>query len=199
MGEEDGPMDKFSAILVFVIATSFLLFFLGDLGITGQATSGTTISNVSISKYLAISFGANLSEGIQFGTVATLPATNINATHNNDSNTYSGGTTYTIDVSTDSNTPVDFCIRANVGLTSLAADVIGLGNETYEAYNITNSTHPDLALETSMTTSYVKAFTGIVVGNSSYWRFWLDIPASQPSGTYNNTVSFEGVVTGNSC
>ena len=47
MGEEDGPMDKFSAILVFVIATSFLLFFLGDLGITGQATSGTTISNVS--------------------------------------------------------------------------------------------------------------------------------------------------------
>jgi len=186
-------------LLAIILMCAFLLIIGEFMFITGNATSGSTPSNVSISKYFAISFGSSLFGGIQFGTVSFLPATNINATHNNDSNTYSEGTTYTIDVSSDSNSEVDFCIRADGGLTSLAADVIGLGNETYEAYNITNSTHPDLALETSMTTSYVKAFTGIVVGNSSYWRFWLDIPASQPSGTYNNTVSFEGVVTGNSC
>ena len=192
--------DKTDLFLVGIIVICFLFLVVNSLfSFTGSATSGSTPSNVSVSKYLAISLGANLSEGIQFGTVAFLPVTDLNASHNNDSNDYTGGTTYTIDVSTDSNTEVDFCILANAGLTSSDTDVIGLANETYSAYNLTNVTHPDLSLETSLTQSYVKAVSEIAAGNSSYWRFWLDIPAAQPSGDYNNTVSFEGVTTGLSC
>ncbi|MBU2612141.1 MAG: hypothetical protein KKB62_00280 [Nanoarchaeota archaeon] len=191
---------KFEMLLVFVFVLSLFLFFFNTFSFTGYITEGNTTSNVTISKYLAITFGANLSEGIYFGDVVVLPATDVNATHN-----YDGaltGTTYTIDVSTDSNTAVDFCIKANQGLTTAGADVIGLGNETYSAYNATNFSLPPLAAQTSMTTGYVKVQTAgnnIGPGNSSYWRFWLDIPAAQPSGDYNNTVSFGGVTTGLSC
>jgi len=200
MKKRVGSERNFNVFLILVIAASFLLFFFNNFPMTGYATEGTTTSNVSIQKYLAIAFGSNLSSGIYFGNVATLPATDINATHNNDSSTYPSGTTYTIDVSTDSNTHIDFCIRANAGLTSPALDVIGLANETYSSSNLTNSTHPMLSNQSSITTSYVKApSTDILPGNSSYWRFWLDVPAAQPSGDYNNTVSFKGVVNGLSC
>ena len=185
-------------VFLFIIILICFILFVGNFFATGNVTSGNTPSNVSVSKYLAISFGTNLSQGIQFGTVSFLPATNINATHNYDGN--STGTTYTIDVSTDSNSHVDFCIKANAGLTSAALDVIGLGNETYAALNLTNSTHPLLSNETPMTTSYVKSYAeSIAPGNSSYWRFWLDIPSAQPSGDYNNSVSFEGVTSGGIC
>ncbi|PIZ81802.1 hypothetical protein COX98_02195, partial [Candidatus Pacearchaeota archaeon CG_4_10_14_0_2_um_filter_30_11] len=82
---------------------------------------------------------------------------------------------------------------------SPALDVIGLGNETYYASNLTNSTHPSLSNEISMTTGYVKAINSIGRGNSSYWRFWLDVPSAQASGSYNNSVSFEGVQAGQGC
>jgi len=195
----DKKNNSFNTLLAFVVVASFFLFFFQSFSITGNATEGSTISNVSIAKYLAITFGDNLSEGIQFGTVNTLPATNINATHNNDSTSISGGTTYTIEVHDDSNTNVDFCIRANAGLTSAGADVIGLGNETYNAFSTTNATYPLLSGETSLTTGYVKAVSNIDVGSMAYWRFWLDIPAAQPSGDYNNSVLFEGVTTGIAC
>ena len=188
---------NFDTILVFVAALSFFLFFFQSFVLTGYATEGSTTSNVSIAKYLAIAFGANLSNGIQFGNVNTLPATNINATHDYDGP--SDETTYTVDVSTDSNTNIDFCTKASSGLTSPALDVIGVGNETYSADNSTTSTIPALGSETSFTTSYVKAQNVTAPGNSSYWRFWLDIPAAQPSGDYNNTVYFKGVVSGLSC
>ena len=188
---------KFEMLLAFVFVLSVFLFFFNTFSFTGYITEGNTTSNVTIQKYLAITFGDNLSDGIYFGSVETLPAVNLNGSHNYDG--ASSGTTYNIEVSTDSNTAVDFCIKANTGLTSPALDVIGLGNETYSSYELTNLTHPLLSNETSMTTGYVKAVGSIDPGNSSYWRFWLDIPVSQPSGDYNNTVSFGGVTTGLSC
>ncbi len=185
-------------VLILIIVASLLFLFFQNFGnLTGQAIQGEVPSNVTVSKYLAIQFGTSLGEGIQFGNVAFLPVTNVNASHNYDNGV--NGTTYTIDVSNDSNTAVDFCILANAGLTSPTFDVIGLGNETYSAYNSTNSTYPLITLETPMTLSYVKAVNNIHVGNSSYWRFWLDVPTAQPSGDYNNTVSFKGVQTGQSC
>ncbi len=188
---------KLNIFLAFVVLASFFLFFFESINITGYATQGSTVSNVTIAKYLAIAFGNNLSEGIRFGTVNTLPAVNVNASHNYDGANFS--TTYNILVSTDSNSRVDFCIKANHGLQDPALDVIGLGNETYSAYNMTNLTRPRLSAEKSMTTSYFKAINNTAVGSSSYWRFWLDIPAAQPAGNYNNTVSFEGVVSGLAC
>ncbi len=186
---------NFFLIIIIILCASLLLF--GGALLTGYATHGSTPSNVSVSRYIAISFGTGLSQGIQFGTVSFLPATNVNASHNYDG--LLNSTTYMIFVSNDSNSDVDFCIKANHGLQDPSLDVIGLGNETYSAYNKTNITYPRLASKISMTTSYVKAQSNIAIGNSSYWRFWLDIPASQPAGNYNNTVSFEGILPQGSC
>lgn len=184
-------------ILIFVIVLCVSLFLFSNFSIHGSATAGSTISNVSLSKYFAISFGSNLSSGIEFGTVSFLPAENVNASHNYDGDLY--GTTYTLEVHNDSNTAVDFCIRANSGLTSPSFDVIEIGNETYSVYNLTNSTHPEVSNETSLTTGYVKAISDIPVGEASYWRFWLDVPSSQPTGSYNNTLFFQGIIGGGSC
>ena len=183
-------------ILIIMLCLVFLIFQnIGNL--TGNVIEGSIISNVSVAKYLAVTFGSNLAAGIQFGNVVFLPATDINATHNYDGT--NNTTTFYISVSNDSNSAVDFCIKADTDLTSSALDVIGVGNETYSADNSTTSTIPALGSETSFTTSYVKAQNVTAPGNSSYWRFWLDIPAAQPSGDYNNTVYFKGVVSGLSC
>lgn len=189
-----------NVMLAFVVVASLALAFFESTGggtLTGYATEGTTVSNVTISKFLAIEFSPGLNEGIQFGSVNTLPATDINASHNYDGP--SSGTGYYINVSTDGNTNIDFCIKANTGLTSAGLDVIGLGNETYSNSTSTNATIPLLASQTPLTTSYVKSGANVAVGTANYWRFWLDIPAAQPSGDYNNTVSFKGVSTGLSC
>ncbi len=188
----------YKVILIAVLVLSLVfLFFENVNAITGHATEGSTTSNVTIEKYLAINFCTNLSEGIYFGSVDTLPANNINATHDYDG--ASSATTYCTIVSADSNTNIDFCTKANAGLTSLALEVIGLGNETYSNATTTSVTVPELANQVSMTTSYVKSGNSIAPAGYNYYRFWLDISAAQPSGDYNNSVSFKGVTTGLSC
>ena len=110
-----------------------------EIKIIGYATEETTISNVSISKFLSISLSTNLTGGIIFGSINTLPAVNENASHNYDGvNTTapSPGSSMFVNVSTDSNTAIDVCIKANADLDNGAGDVIGIGNETY-AGNVT--------------------------------------------------------------
>jgi hypothetical protein len=46
---------------------------------------------------------------------------------------------------------------------------------------------------------YVKAGQNIAMGNSLYYRFYLEIPSGTPSGTYNNTINFKGVQNGTAC
>jgi len=188
---------KINFVLILIIVLCLLLIVFDNLLISANVTEGDTVSNVTVQKYLAISFSTNLSSGIVFGTVNLLPVTNINATHNYDDG--SDGTTFYTIVSNDSNANADFCIRANSSLTSVSADEIGLGNETYSNSTNSNMTLPSVADEVSLTTSYVKAGNNIIVGSNNYFRFWLDIPAAQPSGDYNNTVYFKGVQTGVSC
>lgn len=191
----------FGAIFVFA-----LIMLIGQgFRTTGYVTEDTTISNVTISVYFSFAMSDNLSEGIQFGEVSSLPATNVNGTHNYDgaNNTADSagenhGTSYYLNVSTDSNTAVDFCLMADA-LNTSGGDEIGLGNETYYHNNWTNSTLPLLGSEVSFTTGYVKASEGIIAGNISYYRFWLDVPAGTASGVYNNTVSFKAVSIGGSC
>ena len=104
-----------------------------------------------------------------------------------------------INVSADSNTNVDFCIKADA-LNTSTGDEIGLGNETYSANTSdTNLTLPGLGAETSLTTSYVESSTNVSTGGEDYFRFWLDVPVATASGTYNNTVSFKGVEAGTDC
>lgn len=189
----------YNGILIGIIVISLgLLFFANVSAITGHATEDSTTSNVSIQKYLAIALSGNLSSGIVFEQIDTLPTNNDNATHNYDGPNNS--TEYYINVSTDSNTAVDFCIRANTGLSTIGGDIIGLGNETYST-NVTTSdlNTPAIADEISMNTTYEKAATAVPVGNASYWRFYLDVPVGQASGDYNNSVYFKGVTQGTGC
>jgi len=191
----------FGAVFLF----SLIMLFGQGFKATGYVTEITTISNVSITTYFSISMSGNLSDGIQFGEVSSLPATNVNASHNydganttEDSNGTEQGTRYWMNVSVDSNTAVDFCIKADA-LNTSESDVIGLANETFYNNTITNSTHPSFASEVGLTTSYDEAGFNVAQGIANYYRFWLDVPAATATGTYNNTVSFKGVATATGC
>jgi len=188
----------YNLVLVCVILIClFLISFQNASILSGKATAVFATSNVSVSKYLSISFSSNLSEGILFGNVAVLPAVNVNASHNYDGS--GNGTTLYISVSEDGNTPVDFCIKADGDMMSLASDALGLANETYSNSTSTDAALPALGSDASLTTSYVKSGNNVDLGETNYYRFWLDIPAAQPSGDYNNTVSFKGIQTGVNC
>lgn len=189
----------YRGVLVTVLVISLALIFLSNASfITGHATETSTTSQVTIQQYLAIDPSINLTNGIVFEDIATLPMVNDNATGN-----YNGSgssSLYYINVSTDSNTNVTFCIKANGDLQNLALDAIGLANETY-ASNVTTSdiSTPAVADEVSMTTTHTEAASNIGIGEASYWRFWLDVPAGQATGTYNNSVSFKAVNLGTNC
>ncbi|OYT36700.1 hypothetical protein B6U91_00490 [Candidatus Pacearchaeota archaeon ex4484_71] len=200
----------YNVVLVLVLVAAVILIILQNTvitgnaskvlsSITGYATEGNTTSNVTITSYLSIAFCQNLSEGIWFGEIASLPVTNQNGTHNADGT--SGGTTYCLNVSEDSNTNVDFCIKASGDMETMGGDAIGLGNETYNNATSTDANTPDWGTEVALTTSYVKSGYNVASDGTgvNYYRFWLDVPGAQPAGTYNNTVSFKGVNTGVSC
>jgi len=193
MKREDVLLLVFGIILIFSIA----MLFIGNSKLTGHVTSGSTVSNVTIVSYLSIAMSTNLQSGILFGSVDTLPALNVSASHNYDG--ASSASTFFINVSTDSNTAVDFCIKANAGMKNAGSDVIGIGNETYSNATSSSSTVPVIANNVSLTTSNVKSGINIAAGTPNYYRYWLNIPAAQATGTYNNSVSFEGVATGGSC
>ena len=180
---------------IILVVSLGLLFLENAAAITGHASEGYTTSNVTISKYFSILMSDELSVGIQFGTVNTLNVQDVNATENYDANNQ---TLYYINVSTDSNTAVDFCISASGNMEDpIGGGNIGLDNETYHAINETSDiNNPSPASQVALTTSYARAVNNTSPGNQNNWRFWLDIPAAQEAGTYNNTVSFRGIQTG---
>jgi hypothetical protein len=187
--KESVILAAFSAIFLL----SIIMLLSQQITITGKATTQSTISNVTISKYLAIDLSTNLSAGITFGNVTSLPATDINASHNYDAGAGVNGTTMFVNISDDSNVAVDICINANTDLTdSVSGEIIAIGNESYSNSTSTNATLPPTGGETSLTTSYVWAGNESQ-GNQVYFRFWLDIPAGATSGDYNNTIGFKGV------
>ena len=191
-------------VLIFVSLFLFSIIMIMNQKIktTGYATETSTTSNVTISTYFAIELSANLSNGIEFGTVSTLPATNQNATDNhNGANTTQNGTgaSMWVNVSTDSNSALDFCVKADAALQTSGGASIGVGNESYHNSTQTNVSLPDYNNEVAYTTSYVKAGFNTSIGGRNFYRFWLDVPAATTAGNYNNTVSFKGVATGGSC
>ena len=188
----------YEIFLILVILVSLILIALSNPLVQGKVTQGDVPSNVSVLKSLAISFSSNLSAGIYFGEVNFLPATNVNATENY--NGTANSTNYYIYVSSDGNIPVDLCMRANAGLTSLAGDTIGVGNESYAStVGLNNLTLPSVSNETSLNLNYSLGTSSIPVGNYSFIRFWLDIPSAQPAGQYNNSVFFKGIESGTAC
>ena len=193
-GIEQGVLYICTGIFVLSI---FMIFIqnVNSNEITGFATQMSTVSNVSIVTYLSIDMSPNLTAGILFGSVNTLPATNVNATHNYDGNASATMTSMFMNVSTDSNTAVDFCIRSNDDLyDSVGGNRIGITNETYSNSTFNNNTLPALANQVKLNkTGYDKASYNISQGNISYFRFYLNVPTATPSGVYNNSITFKGV------
>lgn len=194
-----GKKTLFVLGVLLLISIIMLLVQNIEIKTTGFATTeGTTISNVTISKFLSIAMSDNLSAGIFFGSVSSLPAVNVNASGNNNS---IGNSTFFLNVSTDSNTPVDFCIKANSNLYDpTGGNTLGVGNESYSNSTMVNiSEMPSAAQEVKFTTGYVAAGQNVSVGNVTYYRFYLDVPVGTPSGTYNNTINFKGIQAGTAC
>lgn len=197
--------DRVLVVLLAALAISAAgLLTSRNASMTGALTSASTTSSAVIEKYFSINVSGNLSTGIDFGTIAALPAVNHNASLNYNDTSYPGEndgneSLYWVTVETDSNTPVDFCIIATAFNTSGGIE-IEIGNYTFSDSGWNNITYPGPVDELTMSTSaYVAGETGITVGSSDYFRFWLDVPATTPSGTYNNTVTFLGRPTGVAC
>jgi hypothetical protein len=197
-----------SLIVVFTVLLVFsvIMIAVGNNQLREQITgfAGTTVStvsNVTISSYLSIDMSANLTAGILFGTVSTLPSINVNATHNYDSGPNPPNeSSFNLNVSTDSNSPVDFCIKSNDDLyDSTGGNRIGITNETYANSSTTNFTLPLITNEKSINTTYLKSSVNVAQGANAYYRFFLDVPAATAAATYNNTVMFKGVTNGSVC
>jgi len=94
---------------------------------------------------------------------------------------------------------MDLCLKADSDLLNPALDIIGLGNETYSHSIISNETLPSLLNETSLTLNYVLAGNNIPLGGQNNLRFWLDVIAGQATGTYNNSIYFKGIASGDGC
>lgn len=188
----------YRGVLVTVLVLSLAFLFVSNSALmTGHATEQPTTSNVTIAKYLAIDPSPALVSGIEFGNISSLPVSDQNATHNYDGAL--SASQYYINVSTDSNTDVDFCILADYALNNTGGDVIGLGNETYFYGTTSDAANPAVASQVAFTTGYVKAGLAVTEGSTNYYRFWLDVPVSQATGDYDNTVSFKGVTASNAC
>ena len=184
-------------VLVFVLSLLLIISSYSD-SITGHALSFAS-SNVTITSYFAFTLSNNLTNGIGFGSVSVLPFKDLNATSNNDTAFPENGTTYFANVSTDSNTAVDFCLNGTDFLSG--ADVLGVNNFSYNNASFTNRTfHPNVSIGGyNLTYTLTKASLATFKGNSTFWRFWLDLPAAQPAGTYTNNVTVEGVATAGAC
>ncbi len=183
-------------ILAIVAGFGMLSFEAGE--ITGAATDvKTTKSNATIQVYISIARSDNLTDGIEFGDI-DIGAIDINATDN-----YKNGSRSAlfIALSSDSNTNVDFCIKANEDLMNNSVIRLGIGNMTWNYSTTTDSTSPPGPdNSTSMNkTYYGVGDTSITPGSNEYYRFWLDIPSDQAAGAYNNTVEFRVVQTGTGC
>lgn len=187
----------YRAILIAILTVSVLLIgFESAYAITGKATLSTE-SNVTINKFISISFSDELADKILFEEVNFLPAVNVNATGNY--NVTTNMTEYYVLVANDSNSGIDLCIRADSDLTNSDLDVIGIGNESYAHSIASNATFPSVFNETALTLVYAVAGENIPIGGQNNLRFWLDVPTGQASGVYNNSIFFKGISSGGGC
>jgi hypothetical protein len=144
-----------------------------------------TTSKAQINTYFAITMSTELESEIDFGTIDTIPASDVNATKNYNA---SDMTEYYIEVSDDSNTNVSFEINASD--FSSGTNTLGVGNESF-AYNITNNNADEPSFDdVSLTEVLQTAGSSVDIGEKVYYRFWLDVPGNQPTGSYTNEVWF---------
>lgn len=194
-------------VLSFTLITALLLFAgLSTLaappsaGITGfAATQANTTSLTEIQVYFAVNMSPQLENGMEFA----LPGDPFATRYNNATDNYDGSdqTQLWLTLDPDSNVPVDICVKADTNLTRDGAPpfIIEAGNLTW-ANSTTNSvTQPSINDATRFTFNYNNATKQLAIGDSSYFRLWVDIPPVAATGFYNNSLSFKSGQTGRVC
>lgn len=182
-----------AGLLPFVIVLSLILAMIHGIA-GGKAATFSIPANVSVGVARSMGLSSNLSTGILFGTLS--PNTNDNNAISN----YGDGnnsTSYYL-LTTGSSTPTDFCIKDNTPLTTSSGGMM-IGNGNYTLNDSLAMDAPSLP-GTAIAMGYQKlSQQGVAQNVSVYLRFWLDIPASQPAGAYNNTLTFKAVSAGAGC
>ena len=164
---------------------------------TGQAVS--TTSNVTVQVIISMAASPNLLNWIEFGSIATLPATDVNATDNyNGGGAPPGDSTLFIAIGTDTNVAVDLCLNATAPLT-LGQGVATISNTGYTFSNSTTTNPLGPSSTPSISLTSQKSGQGLTAGTNNYYRFWLDVPSSTVPGNYNNSLTFTAVQAGAPC
>ncbi|MEK9774393.1 MAG: Ig-like domain-containing protein, partial [Candidatus Woesearchaeota archaeon] len=145
---------------------------------TYRANDGSLNSNVAnvtinLAKTISIALSNSLS------TALTFSASQANAQFSG-----SGNDDYHVNL-TANGTAANLSIKASGPLSDGGSNSIALSNFKY---NYTGSSTP-VALSTSETNT-TKSFAGIL--KQTFFEFFIDVPASQSSGTYTNTITFRG-------
>jgi hypothetical protein len=153
-------------------------------------SSGDYNLTVSSSAAFSISLSQRLTQQINW-SLASLPITSQHSEGNNGT----GETFYWVNISVESGT-VDLYIKASGDLMTSSLDILALGNEAY-SYNSTNVSVPS-DNKFSLTTDYADNIigSGLTNGNVVYLKFFLSAPSGQAAGTYNNTMMFKAVPSG---
>ena len=186
-----GTLFSALTLLILVLLISLLS---PNFSPTGRVVEQTT-SQVSIQKYLAIAKSTELNSGIDFGSISNLPVSNLNATENYNQTSQ---TQYSLLISQDSNTNVDFCIKANDHLRKDATTFIDLSNYYWNDNSLNTLSNPSLT-NNELSLSYLLGNTNLTPGSRNYYRFWVDLAPSLEPGTYNNTIMFQAVPAGDPC
>ena len=185
-----------SAMMFIAVTVPIVMF---DGGITGFATSQstTTTATAEIVYYYALGESSDFSGGIEFSSLVH------NTQNNNASSNYEGsGTGYALNLSTDSNTDVSICVKANTDLKIHTSPntLIGIGNMTFNASTTNSTSLPAFGNRTEMNTSIFRNAThNLGAGNATFFRFWLTVPDGTTPGDYNNSATFKTIRSGDAC
>jgi hypothetical protein len=153
---------------------------------------GYNVTDFEILNEAAIAIDlSNTLENYVKWNVIFMPADNLDAEGNNGT----GLTEYWVNVSA-TNTLVDLYVRADGDLFNDALDVLDLGNETFTFTK--NEATVNNVTNTTMSTSYILIGDALDNFDSIYLKFFLDVPAIQPAGTYLNNLEFKAVREGQS-
>ncbi len=150
------------------------------------------ISNVSQfeiipGQSISLSLSEKLATGITWN-VTFLPAVNLSAEGNNNTGV-TGYDAFLLATGTD----VDVYIRADANLETSGGDSIELENEKFTV-NLIDSSVPE-GVKFSLTKNYEDNKIGVNAssGASFYFKFYLDVAASQSPGIYSNNITILAV------
>jgi hypothetical protein len=126
------------------------------------------------------------------------------STGNNGSANYNPGdnnTTYWISASGTNSVNIDLCVNVSGNLTTGGGEFILLpGNYSFNdsASNLSvYATYP--GRDFNISPGKKANTTSVAPGAKAYFRFFLNVPANKPAGSYTNTVSFRALVAGTAC